>query len=108
MKRLADYQGEELFELMAEIGDDIAAIMTNPEGLSVLKDDKITVSEKTARFVVNTFKNSRKELERVLLAIDNTPLTGANIYLRTMLFIADVNGDSYGANFPDSSEQQTE
>lgn len=106
MKRLIDYTGNEAMELMADIAGDISVIFSATEREKVMADEALTVKEKTAKIINNVFKNAKSELERTLLAIDNTPINAGNLYMRTMLLLSDIaTSTSETANFSDSSEQ---
>lgn len=106
MKRLIDYTGNSARELMAEIGGDISVILVATDREAVMADETLTTKEKTAKIINNVFKNTDGELERVLLAIDDTPINAGNLYMRTMLLMSDVaTSTSDTANFSASSEQ---
>ena len=106
MKRLIDYTGNEAMELMADVAGDISVIFSATEREKVMADETLTTKEKTAKIINNVFKNAKNELERTLLAIDNTPINAGNLYMRAMLLLSDIaTSTNETANFSDSSEQ---
>lgn len=108
MKRLSDYKDDEIFDLMGEIGEDISAItMEVAETSKRFSGKNVSETELSKKMIGNLFKNRKEELKRVLLAIDDTPITGGNLYLRTLYLVTDINGGDM-ANFSDSSEQKKE
>lgn len=105
MKRLSDIPEDEAFELMAEIGGDISAIQTIPENIEIAKNKELAEKERQKLIIANIFKYAKTELKRVLLAVDDTPITAANLYMRTLTLMADINSGGVIGNFSDSSEQ---
>lgn len=105
MKRLSDYNVDEAFDLMDKFSEDIAILTSNEGIIAIAKDKKLTDEEKMKKNVSYLFKNYKEELKRVLMAIDQTPINGANLYLRTMQFLSDINSGG-DANFSESPEQK--
>lgn len=105
MKRLSDYNVDEAFDLMDKFSEDIAILTSNKGIIAIAKDKKLKDEEKMKKNVSYLFKNYKEELKRVLMAIDQTPINGANLYLRTMQFLNDINSGG-DANFSESPEQK--
>lgn len=84
MRQLHDFKDDEAFEIWIDILEPLTAI---------LSDAKIVDSIKTKpklKAVQDVLKAHTPEIKEILLRIDNTPITGSNLIIRTMGLLTDV------------------
>lgn len=85
MKKLSDYRDEEAIEVWADIVEPLSIIMTDKEvketwqkGVTIFSISKIIL------------KRHAKEVKEILLAVDDTPINGINIFQRLISFMQDL------------------
>lgn len=101
MKRLSDYQGEEAFELWADLLDPITAIIGDPCIQEIVKSDKPKLE--IAKEILRSYK---KEASEIMLRIDPEPLNGLNIVVRLAGLITEIGENPDIQSFFVSAEQE--
>ena len=86
MKRLSDYKGDESIKLWSDLLEDAGKIMT---------DEKVQEAFGKPIIMIATtiLQTHGKEIKRILLRIDKTPLDGLNIMKRLVVLIDEVQAD---------------
>ena len=99
MRKLSDYEGEEAFELWADLLDPLSEIMT---------DDHITeIVGKGTRLKIATeiLRTYKKETEQILLRIDPEPINGLTVVIRLVSLITEIGEQPEIAAFFGYAEQ---
>lgn len=102
MKKLADYQGEKAIELWANLIEPMFAIIGDSE-VTDLWRKKNTPIYKIASTILKTHK---KEASEILLAIDDTPINGINVFPRTIGILLEFFNNSEARLFFGFAEQE--
>ena len=100
MKKLADYQGEEAFELWADLLDPVGDIMSDPHIKEI-----ITSGSNRMKIATDILKTYKKQAEAILLRIDPEPINGLNILLRLISLITELGENEDVAGFFGFAEQ---
>lgn len=95
MKRLSDYHDEDAIELWADLLEPISRIMKNIE----IGEDEASID--IARKVLKT---NKEDACKLLLRIDETPITGLNLLVRLVDIINEVVNDKELSDFLGFSE----
>ena len=103
MKKLSDYKNEDAIELWADILDPLMAIFQDDEFLKELSSGKPVF--KLASLILKKFKN---EATQIVLAIDETEITGLNLLPRVIDVIKEVKNSEEFAGFFGSTPQKKE
>lgn len=102
MKRLSDYKGEEAIELWGELLEPVTAMLANPNVAAAAKGGKPMLDIAKVLLTENA-----KEVEKVLLTIDDTPLTGFTIPVRLISLLNEMQESEELQGFFGSAEQKT-
>lgn len=84
MKRLSDYKGEEAIDLWADIIESVSEIIKDPELQNIANNVSVIDA---AKYILKTHK---KETCDVLLRIDDTPINGLNVLIRTVSVLSEI------------------
>lgn len=100
MKKFSDYKGEEAFDLWIDLFEPIGRIFANPEV-------KKSFGTKNKAFVAKgILQNCKSDISEVLLRIDDTPINGANIIVRIIELLSDIETDESTKDFFGFAEQE--
>ena len=101
MKKLSDYQGEEAIELWADLLEPCMAIFTEPAVKEAYGKKPML---EVAKIILKT---KAKEATEMLTRIDDTPLNGANAFLRLSTVLTDMMTDDSARSFFGFAAQET-
>lgn len=107
MKKLSDYQGEEAIQVWGNLIEPGTAILRDKKLKPMIKGNKSQIE--IATYII---KNHAKEVEKILLAIDSTPVNGINLLGRTMTLLSDITDNAealsfFGVQTPKKSKAST-
>lgn len=103
MKKLSDYKNEDAVELWADIIDPLMAIFQDEEFLKEIGSGKPVF-----KLAASALKNHKKEVTEILLAIDETEITGLNLMPRTVDLFKEVKNSEEFTGFFVSTPQKNE
>lgn len=83
MKTLADYKDDEALDVWVEILEHVLAITNDDEIVKMYTENKAP-----AKIALKAIKDHKEDVKAILLAIDDSPLTGVNIVSR---LVANIN-----------------
>lgn len=103
MKKLSDYKNEDAIELWADILDPLMTIFQDEEFLREVGAGKPVF--KLGSLILKKYK---KEATEIVLAIDDTEITGLNLLPRIVDVIKEVKNSEEFAGFFAPTPQKTE
>lgn len=77
MKTLADYKDEEALDVWVEILEPTLKIVKDKGILQMFKDGSAP-----AEIAIQAIKSHKSDVKKILLSVDDTPITGVNIVTR--------------------------
>ena len=102
MKKLSDYQGEAAIDLWADLMDTASVIINDPKVRKKSGGSRIALAK-------TMLKLHKKEVCKILLRIDDTPINGLNILVRLLGLLEEAFDDPYlRAFFGMQSQNETE
>ena len=103
MKKLSDYKNEDAIELWADILDPLMRIFQDDEFLNIFRPG--TPVFQMAKAIL---KGHPKEIQEIILTIDDTPITGLNLLPRTVDVIKEIKNSEEFSGFFGSTPQMKE
>jgi hypothetical protein len=103
MKKLSDYKNEDAIELWANILDPLMAIFQDEKFLNELGSGKPVF-----KLAALALKEHKAEVCEIVLAIDDTEITGLNLLPRTVEIFTEVKNSEEFAGFFGSTPQKKE
>lgn len=100
MKNLSDYTGEEAIDLWCDLLEPISRVISDVEVARVIRAHKSYMD--IAKVIL---KKHKKDVEEVLLRIDDTPVTGLNIVTRLVSLLSDIGKNEEVETFFRYAEQ---
>ena len=95
MKNLQDYKGAEAIEIWADILEPAARVMQDPKVKEAFNAKNIKAME----LATYLLREHSEDIAEILLAIDETPLTGANAVVRALDLVVSIVNDPDTASF---------
>lgn len=86
MKKLGDYKDEEAIDLWARLIEPISTIMSDKEVEKIFKNPDISIAQKAAGILTG----HTKEVQKILLTIDDTPIDGINLVIRLIDILKEI------------------
>lgn len=94
MRRLSDFKDEEAIDLWADIMDSASGIIQDPE-IQKLANGNASVIVMAKQML----KSHKKEVCDILLRIDDTPINGLNLPMRTVSVLNEIGEYPELSNF---------
>lgn len=92
MKKLSDYQGEAAIDLWADLMDTASVIISDPKVRKKTSGSKVELAK-------TMLKLHKKEVCKILLRIDDTPVNGLNVLVRLLEILEEAFSDPYLSDF---------
>lgn len=90
MKRLSDYKDDEAIDAVGELLEPMGVILSDEDILKDMKSEKSTII-----CASKILKRYRNEAKQAVLAVDDTEITGTNIYPRLVSILIDICTPEY-------------
>lgn len=106
MKNLSDYKGEKAIELWTEMLESVLDIMNDAKVKQIIQDGREN-DEKIFKIIASIAKLHAKEINDILLMIDDTPVDAANFIRRLLENVSIIMGNGNMKSFFGFAEQET-
>lgn len=100
MKRISDYKDESAIELWADLLEPLGAIFADEKVIEVMNG-----KQSVMKIVSTIFKTHKEEAKEFLLAVDDTPLDGSNVFTRFFVTFLDILNNKDFLDFFKNAEQ---